>query len=245
MENIKNPLSERLLKSYRYILNYKKEFIAAALVVVGVGVFGVGYSFYMNSLQKRAHTSFVEALKYFDAKVLSADNMPDDIFNLDEHTFKTENEKWQKVAAVFQQSYEKNKSAGISPMFLAYASQAYLNLGNLTQAINVLQQAVKAMASSDVKTVYQIKLALMQIDSGIKSLLDEGLQSLKDLSLKQGEPLSDMILYRLGEYHWNIKNFDEAKNYWNQLVLKYGKSTENPSWWVELARPKLKLISSK
>jgi TolA-binding protein len=54
-----------------------------------------------------------------------------------------------------------------------------------------------------------------------------------------------MVLYNLGEYYWHAKNFDEAKNYWNQLILKYGKSAQKPSTWVELARPKLKLITSK
>ena len=54
----------------------------------------------------------------------------------------------------------------------------------------------------------------------------------------------DTALYRLGEYYWHIKNFKESRNYWNQLLLKYGKSEKYPSPWVSAAKEKLRLIDS-
>ncbi|MFC1894628.1 tetratricopeptide repeat protein [Candidatus Dependentiae bacterium] len=245
MENMKNSISVSTSKIYKYILFYKKEFIAGVAAVIGIIVVGVGYSFYMDSVQRRAHDSFVEAIKYFDSKVVTKDEEKDDLLDLDKYTFSSGEEKWNKVITVFQNGYEQNKSAGIAPMFLAYESEALLNLKKLPEAIIKLKGAVKLMAKSGIKTAYKVKLALMQIDSGNKEQALEGVSVLKTVSLEQRQPLQDMILYRLGEYYWYQKELDNAKNYWNRLILKYGKSLEEPSWWVSQAKPKLKLISAK
>ena len=245
MEFVKNPLVGRLRKVYDYFLNHKREAIITLSILTAIIVLTVGYFFYMGSLQRRAHRSFVDTLKYFDAKVIGKDEFKEDYLNLDEFSFKSSEEKWNKVAQVFQEGYEQNKGAGIAPMFLAYQSQALLNLEKQVEAINVLREAIKAMSNSALKTYYKVKLALMQIDSENKDMVNEGISLLKEISLDQKSSAHDMVLYRLGEYYWNTKNFDEAKNYWNQLILKYGKNAEKPSVWVELARPKLKLVISK
>jgi len=234
-----------LRKIYNYYLSHKREAIITGSIFVAIIVLAVGYSFYMNSLQRRAHRSFVDALKYFDAKVIGKEEVKEDFLNLDEFTFRTPEEKWNKIAQIFQQGYEQNRGAGIAPMFLAYQSQALLNLEKPVEAINVLREAIRLMSGSVLKTYYRVKLALMQIDIENKDMIDEGVFTLKEISLDQKNPAHDMVLYRLGEYYWNVKNFDEAKNYWNQLILKYGKSAEKPSTWAEFARPKLKLITSK
>jgi len=243
MESVKNPLIAWLSKIYNYCISHKKEAVIAGSILVAIIILVVGYVFYMSSLQKRAHRSFVDALKYFDSNIVEKQDAKEDFLNLDEFTFYNQESKWSKVAQVFQQGYEQNKGAGVAPMFLAYQSQALLNLGKQIEAINVLRQAVKLMPSSTLKTYYRVKLSLMQIDSENKDMVNDGVSILKEISLDQKNPTHDMVLYRLGEYYWYEKNFDEAKNYWNQLILKYGKSVEKPSAWVELARPKLKLIS--
>jgi len=85
----------------------------------------------------------------------------------------------------------------------------------------------------------------MLIDSKNQELGKEGLEVLKEIALDSKNPSNDFALYRLGEYFWFAKNYDEAKNYWNQLNVAYGKKSAHPSVWAAQAQTKLKLISTK
>ncbi|MBD3231789.1 tetratricopeptide repeat protein [Candidatus Dependentiae bacterium] len=244
MEFAKNPLIERLQKIYKYGLSHKKEVALAALVVVGIIFCAIGYSFYRVKIQQRAQLAFVEASEYFNARVIPADSK-EEVLDFNEKVFKTEKDKWVSVAKVFEDAYLQNKSATIAPMFLAYQAEALIRLSDLSKAIKVLKEAIKLMPDSEFKSFYQVKNALIMIDLENNGAQQEGLSILKKFALDQKSSVHDMVLYRLGEYYWNTKNFDEAKNYWNQLILIYGKSSEKPSWWAEQAKPKLKLITSK
>jgi hypothetical protein len=158
--------------------------------------------------------------------------------------FISHKEKWTEVERVFDDAYQKNKGAGIAPIFLAYKSEALLNLGKRDKAIESLNNAVSYMNKRcATRSYYKMKLALMEIDSDNKTLQAKGLQRLKSIALDQNSYAQDMGLYRLGEYSWYKKDFSEAKNYWNQLLLKYGKKTKKPSWWADLAKEKLRLIT--
>ena len=70
----------------------------------------------------------------------------------------------------------------------------------------------------------------------------EGLGMLKKLALDEKGVAHDLSLYHLGDYYWHKKNFDEARNYWNQLILRYGKDQKYASPWVAAAKEKLVLI---
>ena len=69
---------------------------------------------------------------------------------------------------------------------------------------------------------------------------------MKELSVDEKCVAHDRALYHLGNYYWNNKNFDEAKNYWNQLILvaKYNKDAQYSSQWAQKAREKLQLIDA-
>lgn len=242
MEFTKNPLIDWLHRAYRYSLTHQKEVLIGVLVIFGMIFLGVGYGFYKSGVQKRAQKSFTEALKYFDARVIS-ESKEDLDFN--KEVFKTEIEKWTKVEEVFKAGYQQNKNSGIAPMFLAYQAEALMHLGKLNEAVPLMKNAVKSMSDSALKAAYTVKQSLMQLDSDNKEWVDEGLSILKEIALDQKSVVHDMVLYRLGEYFWYAKNTDEVKNYWNQLILLYGKASKEPSLWAELARPKLKLITSK
>lgn len=245
MEHTKNPLVAWLHNAYDYVLKYKKEAILIIGICLAFIALGIGYSFYRSGVQKKAQKSFAHSLKFFDARVNTPESKQEDILDLDSELFTTEKEKWTKVEAEFKKGYQNNKSSGIAPFFLAYQSEALLNLGKLNDAIDVLKNAVKMMDSSSAKTYYEVKLALMKLDSGNSDMINEGLNTLKTISLEEKNSAHAMVLYRLGEHFWYAKNYNEAKNYWNQLILKYGKTAKQPSWWAQKANQKLKLISSK
>jgi hypothetical protein len=221
-----------------------KEYQNQLLVIIGacavIGFGSWGYLSYREKCEEKAYRTLVASLEYFDAPIKS-ENKETDLAFLDQKEFKTEAEKWEKVATVFKEAYSAHRSSGIAPMFLVYQSQALANLGKTAEAIPVLREAIERMKSEPVKGFYQVKLALMLIDE--KS--EEGVTLLKQLAAKESSGAHDTALYQLGEYYWHVNNFDEARNYLNQLVLKYGKLERYVSPWVTPAKEKLRLIDSE
>jgi tetratricopeptide (TPR) repeat protein len=243
METVKNPLAEFLRKAYDYMLRYKKECLIGAVVVIGLIILVIGYGYYKEGVQRRAHKDLVRALKYFTMPIRT-DAKQEEIQQVGRKFFISGKEKWTEVERVFDDAYQKNKGAGIAPLFLVYKSEALLHLGKREKAIEVLSNAVGYMSKGFAsRSYYEIKLALMEIDSDNKAFQMQGLQNLKSIALDQDNYAQDMGLYRLGEYFWYKKKFSEAKNYWNQLLLKYGKKTKKPSWWTTLAKEKLRFIA--
>lgn len=237
------------IKSVDDVIKKIKENQNRLLVAIGLAtlLFGgiYGYLYYKEYKEEKAHRSFVLALEYFNAPVKEAgDTVADDLSFLGKKEFKTEKEKWEKVASVFDESYKENSSSGIAPMFLAYRSEALANLGELLKAIEVLQSAISKMKNDQVKNYFKVKLALMLIDSNDKSMVDEGVGLLKEISLNESNISHDLSLYHLGQYYWYKKNFKEAGNYWNQLLLKYGKLEKHASPWAIIAKEKLRLIDA-
>ncbi len=234
----KNLLAVWLRKTYEYFLAHVKQvLIVAAGILILIGL-AIGYGYYRARRQEKAHKSFIQALKYFDAKV----GVEEDFLG-ETKSFKTEEKKWEQTAKIFKKEYGKNRSAGIAPIFLAYQSEALVRLGKLDKAIEVLKKSLNLMEKdAALYSYYKVKLTLMQIDTGSKSLIDQAIASLKSMALEQNKPAHDMALYRLGEYFWYQKNYPEAKNYWNQLIIKYGKKSKHPSLWAQKAKEKLKLI---
>ncbi|MFH1643674.1 MAG: hypothetical protein ABIA74_00665 [bacterium] len=242
MDITKDPFEQWLGKSYKYIIQNKK---LALAVLGGLVVFIVFISWYLirqGQVQANAHKDFVYAMEYFNAPVVSKESKS---VSFDTKEFTSADAKWSKVEELFKRAYENNKSAGLAPIFLAYQSEALLNQDKLKEATDILKKSVGFISDKDLKSYYQVKLALMQIDSGDESLKQGGIAILKELAVNDKCAANDRALYHLGDYYWQNKNFDEAKNYWNQLILKYGKSSLKPSLFAANAKPRLKLISFK
>jgi len=186
-------------------------------------------------------------MKYFDAPIVKkSEKHQEDLGFLDKKEFSTEKEKWERVTSVFKDAYESHSGAGIAPIFLAYRAEALVKLDKLDEAIEVLRQAIAGMSNGQTRELYQAKLALMLLDN--KKDTSVGLETLKKLAADDQSVVRDLALYHLGEHYWYAKNFTEAKNYWNQLLLSY-KSTDKgsslgdrPSPWVALAQEKLRVI---
>lgn len=242
MDILKDPIAVVLEKSQKYIVENKKQVLIAVAIFVGfVGIIS-WYLVTRGQIQVNAHKDFVHAMESFQAPVVGKEVAS---VSFDTKEFKTKEEKWQKVEELFKRGYEKNKSAGLAPIFLAYQSEALLNQGKNDQAISILKKSIDILSSKEVKSYYQIKLALMQIDFADKKVQADGVDLLKELAVDDKSIAHDRALYYLGDYYWHNKKFEDAKNYWNQLNLKYGKSAKKPSYFVNKAKSKLKLISFK
>lgn len=237
-------LMDYVKNAYEYALERKNHLLVLLLIILGIIGLSIGYYFYREGLQKRAQKDLVKDIAVLQAPVHTPD-MQNEALKLDSEFFTSQEEKWTKVAQNFESDFQKNKGSGVAPMFLAYQADALINLGKLDSAVQVLKKLVNMAPESAVKSYYKVKLALVSIDSGNKDFEKEGLEVLKSIGLESQNSAQPMALYYLGQYYWFAKNFDEAKNYWNQLILKYGKKVEKPSIWAEKAKVYLKLISVK
>lgn len=229
----------------KQVLRYKIPIVVIVLVA-GFALGGFfGYRFYRRGIESRAQMEFTTVMKYFDAPVQTPDFKSDRLSIEDVEIFSSEEEKWTRVAESFRKGYENNTSSGIAPMFLAFQSEALINLGKFEEAIEVLKNAVDILKDDTIKDSYNVKLALMWLDSKDENVQKEGLKLLQSISSKSESPVRDLALYHLGEYYWVKKNFTEAKNYWSTLVSEYGEKVRVPSEWAKLALEKLKLIAGK
>lgn len=237
---MENKTIKELLK---FINKYKIHILGSVALIFILFVGFLTYSFYKKSQSQAAHRDLIECMKYYDAPVvLSTDQNAKKNY---EFSFNTEQEKWIKVEEVFNKAYYSNSSSSISGIFLTFVSEAMLRLGKTKESLDTLSEALSKIPSKTVRDFYDVKYALMLLDSNNESNRDLGLSKLKTYSQDFDNAVNDEVLYNLGYYYWNLKNFNESKNYWNQLVHKYGRGTKDPSPWVELAKEKLKLITGK
>lgn len=236
-----NSISDVIKKAKEYQNQLLMGIGVLALIVGGT----VGYLYYKKSQEEKAYRAFVVATEFFDAPVKPSDSKETDDLNLlGKKEFKTNKEKWEKVASVFKAGYEKHSGSGIASMFLIYHAQALVELGKKDEAKTTLKKAVLNLSDKKVANYFKSKLALMLLDSKNEKEVSQGLEMLSSIAGDETSVVHDAALYHLGEYYWYQKKFQESKNYWNQLLLKYGKSEKNPSSWANAAKDKLRLIDA-
>lgn len=235
----RNPLWVWLNDTLNTCLAYKKQILAAIALFLTIGFGSVGYLFYKGRMQAVAYKDFIEALKYYDGLTSASKNKYNDP---NSKYFLTEQDKWQQTEQIFNQGYQKHKGTDLGGMFLAFRAEALLNLGKTAEAMATLNDAVDQMPSNEIKDYYKIKLALMKIDNNDKL----GLQILQQFADDDKSVANDLALYHLGSYYWEQKKFNDAKNYWQRLLIKTGGvKSGQASPFVQEVKEKLSLFSTE
>jgi hypothetical protein len=224
---------------------YKK---MIALLLAMTTISGLGTWWHVgrkNRISQGAHEALIQLEEYANKNVANSDDGKED----DSAKSKNE-EKWATLKNSATAAYDKFSSSKLAPFFLAYVSQATGEQGNKTEAISTLEKAVEEMTAGDLKDLYRVKLAILKIDSESDDVSRAGLEALQNVASESGSGAQALALYRLGEYFWTQKKFDEVKNYWGQLVLNYGNPVESqigtlePSVWAEKAKSRLELLTA-
>jgi tetratricopeptide (TPR) repeat protein len=242
MELSHKSLAEWLDCSLDYVIKHKKQALLSFGLVVGATLAIWGYVAYSARVQIKAHGAFIEALKVYEASVVPGSKEATGSLN----RFASEEEKWTKVADVFRKNYEQYTSAGIAPIFLTFQAEALTRLGKFDEAIAVMQQALRKMNTDALKDFYGVKLAVMYLDSGKPEHKQEGLSALEKIVADQKNYAHEYALFQLGYYFWSEKNYAQARNHWQQFMVKYGlKDTKLQSPYADLVRAKLSLISAE
>ncbi|MCB9493508.1 MAG: hypothetical protein H6679_04515 [Epsilonproteobacteria bacterium] len=223
------------------IAQWKKVLLAAAVVAVVVAGY-FGYQWYFARMQQKAHYDLMQVVKVFEGRI-SRKKSADD--NSDIPVFASSDEKWQEVERVCDRAFEQNKGSGLAGIFLTYKADALQRLDKPEKAIEALSQAIELIKSQELKDFYSIKNALVKIDSGNERFKQEGVQTLVQAAQTPHHYAHEQALYHVGYYFWTEKDFAQAKNYWQELLVKYsGKDSPLQSGYADLVKPKLKLISA-
>lgn len=223
-------------------VNKNKKLVLATIVGMAFVTAGfIGYSFYQSHVNKKAYEALLNALKYYDGSIGTATQS-----SKDRMVFASDTEKWQKTEQIFKEGGATYSNTRLAPIFLAYQSTALLNQGKLDEAITVLTKATDQMKNKAVRDEYRIKLALMMSDSDKETVKHKGFDLLKSIASDRQSTSIEAALYHLGAHYWHEKKYSEAKNYWLQLIAKYGAAANaQPSHYVKIVKEKLSLVSTK
>lgn len=217
--------------------------VCACILVVtlgGVGFFG--YKYYKNKIRAAAYKDFVAAMQYYEGAVKSKASRYD---SQSVKIFQSEADKWQQTEQVFRQGYEKYKNSEMAPVFLAFLSEALLNLGKTEKALEILNSFVGQVSSKEIKDCYKLKISLIKMDSKDAKVKDEGLKELVSIANDENNLSNEVALYQAGAFFWNQKNYSEARNYWQRLLVKTISKSGQPSVYAGEVREKLSLISAE
>ncbi|MFA6263543.1 MAG: hypothetical protein WCW33_03920 [Candidatus Babeliales bacterium] len=226
-------------KSIEVALANRKRLALGALCLVGFACCFIAYGYYSSWVQMSAQKTFAEALRYYDAPVGQKTVITNGTIE-----FGSDEEKWKKVAEMFDAGYHKNSRARIAPFFKTYYADALAHLGKTDEAIAIMAKAVPSIASQELRDFYAAKLALMKLDNPATKA--EGLTALTSIANDRSNTAHEVGLYYVGLYFWSIKNFEQARAYWQQLVVQYDKpDAKQQSGFVPLVKARLKLISAE
>jgi predicted negative regulator of RcsB-dependent stress response len=158
----------------------------------------------------------------------------------------TPNASLAAMEQLFQEGAQKESSSHLEPYFLVFQANTLVKEGKLDEAIGIMEKAISHMSKDNVLlSLFEVKRALMQMDSTIAETQQAGLTKLTELAHNTANQYADMALYFLGHYYWSVNNLEEAKKIWQELIeLQSKEQMGAPSPWVQLAHMKLQQITA-
>ncbi len=240
MDFSENIMVEWIERAVDFALDNKKIFISGALaLILGSGGM-VWYRWHATSLAQQAHKTLVETLQVFEAPIQKSTDQT----KADQTKFRSATEKWTHVASLCADAHSRFKRTTLAPFFLAYQADALLNLRKHDEALPLLKQAEAQMRSQPLKDFMSVKVALVGMDCSTQALQQEGFLQLKRLAENADHAAHEYALYNLGLYFWDNKEFAQAKNYWQQMLVKYAQSdARSAGAYTDLVKQKLALIT--
>jgi hypothetical protein len=205
---------------------FVREAVVATLVGIVLLLGYVGYGMYATSREQKAHRAFAEGVELFE-QALSAQGS--------QEPETKQKMRWQEAEAAFKIGYKQYSSSRLAPFFLAFQSEASLHLGEVAQAIALLDAMLSTLGkSSPFYGPYAIKRALIQLDQSDAAEQKKGLESLKKLADDASLSSQDLALYHLGEYYNGHGSPALAQEAWKKL-RDIGKDTKPPmpSPWAD------------
>lgn len=200
----------------------------------------VGWRSYRAACEARAHKAYLEVVRLVNTDVKSPSKEASGYFG-------TEQEKNEAIISLGDLFLAQHASTSFAPTVLALIARSLNEIGKKEEARVKMHAAEKACSSTDIRQVYALSGALMDLDSQDATAQESGLAALKVLAKNSSSAVCDAALFYLGEFFWAQQNYQEARLWWAQLVNVADKKqtelgTDVTSVWVAAAREKLSLI---
>ncbi|MFH1254670.1 MAG: hypothetical protein V1646_04550 [bacterium] len=221
---------------------YQQVLVAAGVGAIVLGSVVFGYAYYKNKVRAAAYKDFMSAMQSYDGVIKNkkvSSNYPS------VKQFESESDKWAQTEQAFRQGYQNYKNTELAPAFLAFQAEALLNLGKVDDAIKILKDVVAQVKSEEIKDSYKVKIALISMDKKDEKAQSEALNELIAIANNDGSVANEVALYQVGSYFWNQKKYNEAKDYWQRLLVKTTAKSGQVSVFAGEVRDKLSLITSE
>jgi len=221
---------------------YQQVLIVAGIGVIVLGSAGFGYIYYKNKVRAAAYKDFMTAIQCYDG-VVKNKKVSSDYPSIKQ--FESEKDKWTQTEQVFRQGYQNYKNTELAPAFLSFQAEALLNLGKIDEAIKVLKEVVSQVKSAEIKDSYKVKIALINLDKKDEKAQSDALNELISVANNDSSAANEVALYQVGSYFWNQKKYNEAKDYWQRLLVKTTAKSGQVSVYAGEVREKLGLITAE
>ncbi|MBM3894554.1 tetratricopeptide repeat protein [Candidatus Dependentiae bacterium] len=196
---------------------------------------------YKVSVEEEAHKAFLSVTRVVGAEVSAeAKKNP-------EKLLVAQQQKNEALLAAADLFLNQHSGSAYAPAVHGFIARAYESMDKHEEARNHFLAAKKACASTDLKNVYGLSVALMDLDSKDEGIRAQGVSELKDLCADESSSVCDAALFYLGEYFWKLQNYQEARLWWGQLIVSTNKKTTAlgltpKSSWASLAKERVALL---
>jgi tetratricopeptide (TPR) repeat protein len=210
-----NTMIQKSSQFFSLVKTHQKN-IGIALIGISVLAGGMyGFQQYHLYQTEQAYAKLLTIEKYLMTEIGKKQKISD----FEAIQFLTADEKWNVIEA--ESSKAKNAFSGtkLKGVFTAYHGRALLEQGRKEAAIDDFIEASNSIADPAMAAQFALKAAALQLDSENETIRQNGLEKIKALVNKKHLPVHIFALHTLGEYAWINKKYDEAQNYWSQLLI--------------------------
>jgi len=126
-------------------------------------------------------------------------------------------EQWDDVEGAFSLGYEQNSRSQIAPFFKLFEADAVLEQGRKKEALAMIESGIGEIPKDNpLISLYQVKVALIYLDSEDKIVKNKGVEQLEKLA-EDACAAQALALYYLGSYYWQEGQTEKAQNLWTKL----------------------------
>jgi TolA-binding protein len=200
----------------------KRETVAAIAIVAVVGVVAIGYFFWRDRVQTRAHALLADAVAVQTARVGPPPAAGTPGANAGGLSFPTERERAQAMLTKFKVAADAYPSTDAG-LYARYQEAAtYMTLGQPKEAAAAYQQVIDRAGNKIYGQMAKLGLAEAQARAG---QYDAAIAAFNELSLRKDGPLPvDGILMQLGRTYLEAGKRSEAQGVFNRLVEEFPES---------------------
>ncbi len=200
--------------------------------MLGAGVSYLGFQYYIEQREQRAHQAFAEAATLYEQ--IRAGKQPSSTEPASTPTIVD----WQEVELAFKAGHAQNSGSYLAPYFLVFQVEAIAQQGRIEEAVALLSTVLKQITvASPFYPQFELKRALLQLDSDSAQMMQEGLQNVERIAGDTDHQMHETAAYFLGEYYWAQEDFAKAGDAYR--LVRAPVPGQLGSEWYALAQEKV------